>query len=52
MVAPVGQTSAHLPQPKQRSIEIKDQSHIDELIAKIESVVDVEDQKDKISALG
>jgi ferredoxin len=33
------------------TIEIKDQSHIDELIAKIESVVDVEEQKDKVSAL-
>ena len=31
------------------SIEIEDQSYIDDLIAKIESIVDVEDQKNKIS---
>ena len=34
------------------SIEIEDPTYIDELIAKIESIVDVEDQKDKISATG
>jgi ferredoxin len=34
------------------TIEIENPSHIEELIAKIESIVDVEDQKDKISALG
>ena len=34
------------------TIEIENPSHIDELIAKIESIVDVEEQKDKISALG
>ncbi len=33
------------------TLEIEDSSYIDELIAKIESVVDVEEQKDKISAL-
>ncbi|MFW9948751.1 MAG: DUF362 domain-containing protein, partial [Candidatus Thorarchaeota archaeon] len=33
------------------SIEIEDQSYIDELIAKIESIVDVEDQKNKISTI-
>ncbi|MHA2393596.1 MAG: hypothetical protein ACXAEX_16795 [Promethearchaeota archaeon] len=31
------------------AIEIKDQSHIDELIAKIEAVVDVRDQTNKIT---
>ena len=34
------------------AIEIENSSHIDELITKIESIVDVEDQKDKISAVG
>lgn len=34
------------------SIEIEDSSYIDELIAKIESIVDVEDQKEKIPTIG
>jgi len=34
------------------TIEIKNPSHIDELISKIEAVVDVEDQKEKLPMIG
>ena len=34
------------------TIEIENPDHIEELIAKIEAIVDVEEQKDKISVLG